>query len=93
MLCKSGRAEFLAEGKAFQVLIFPVSLSASTGSAEMLQVLQREVAEGKHDKKNNTRVRGIYTGCCTGEGFEYLFAFRSTFQQGSMKVDRGQNLF
>lgn len=39
---------FLTEGKAFQVLIFPVSLPASTGRAETLQVLQREVAEGKH---------------------------------------------
>lgn len=58
----------------------------------MQQVLQREVAEGKHFKKD-TGVTCIYIECCTGEGFAYLFAFRSTFQQGSMKVDGGQNLF
>ena len=38
---------FLTEGKAFQLLVFPVRLPASTGRAETLQVLQKRSGRRK----------------------------------------------
>lgn len=59
----------------------------------MLQVLQREVAKGKHFKETlairQTRLgRGLHRW-----GVAYLLALGSTFQQGSMKTGGGRNQF
>lgn len=70
---------FRTEGREFQVLIFPVSLPASTGRAETLQVLQREAA--KHFKETLEEDAFTWSAALV-RGSLYLFWFQIYLSAG-----------